>query len=102
MEKLFIKALKNRKKLISGHYGEKMNEKLNEPQEREYYAKYIAPLDFEVVYYGKSVLHKLDGTSERIKTVRDVYESPYLMKLYADSLAETSQKELVTDDGRIV
>jgi len=75
MNKLFM-LINRRDEMIAGKFGDNMLEELNYPENRDWYAKNISPLDWTIVAEATKL------TGKNYKNVGEVYRCSEIAKLY--------------------
>ena len=73
----FVKLIDKRDRLVQMHFGGEMSTMLNFPEEREWYANNISPIDKKLIKLAKIIL-----PNEQFKHIANVYNNEFLINKY--------------------
>ena len=80
--KKFLELVNERDSKLEEHCkGESWAELCNYPEEREWYAQTISPIDEKIVQIANGIIAKFSIPCKQAKTVADVYANQWLLKL---------------------
>ena len=88
----FIKEVDERDRLVEEHFGDKMLELLENPEERMWYNHNISPIDEKIVRIANKIMRKeFDAITTTFIRIIDVYKSQELIELYKDRKEELKE-----------